>query len=104
MNENFRNGFEKVANAGVLVTLALLGGLGALSGHESHVGKKIIHARQGKDYNPESFIDKNPKMTGALSLGLLPLFSAVAHQRELDRENKKVRDVQKEHPFVTMGM
>jgi hypothetical protein len=104
MNENFRDGFEKVANLETIGLLAALGGLGALGGHEMHVAKKIIHARQGKDYKPETFVDEHPLLTGAASLGLVPAFSAMMHQRELDRDNKKVRDAQKEHPFVTMGM
>ena len=104
--KDFWNGFEKRAVDGdkVLAGLAILGGLGALTGHLSHVGKKVMHAREGKEYHPESFIEKNPKATGAATLGYAPAMSAFMTQRELDRENPKVRKVQKEHPLATFGM
>ncbi len=109
MHQSFRNGFEKVALSGGEVAaglgvLGLLGGMGALIGHESVVGKKLIHARQGSDYKPESFIDRHPYLTGAASLGLAPAFSTLATQAELDRENPRVRAVLKEHPIMGSAM
>lgn len=103
----FIDGFEKTALSIRAKELALLGGaaatiggLGALQGHQIHVLKKLIHARQGKEYKPKSFIDKHPKLTGAATLGIAPAVSASLHQMRLDRENKKVRKVHSEHPVV----
>jgi hypothetical protein len=103
----FKNGFEKIALSDTARKAlavggigAYVGGVGALSGHVSHVHKKIIHARAGKEYKEKSFIDKHPKLTGALSLGLAPAASAALHQKELDLKNSKVRKVLKDHPFV----
>ena len=83
---------------------AILGGLGALTGHDAHVAKKILHARHGKDYKEKTFVDRHPKMTGALSLGLLPAISAATHahklQREADSKNPKVQKVIQEHPVT----
>jgi len=107
--KQFWSGFEKRAADGekVLAGLAVLGGLGglgALGGHMAHVSKKVMHAREGKDYHPKSFIERHPKATGAATLGYAPAISAFSTQRELDRENPKVRKVQKEHPLATFGM
>lgn len=106
MHQSFRNGFEKSAaidGTDILAAgglLAGLAGLGAMVGHEAHVGKKIVNARQGKEYKPESFIERNPKLTGALSLGLAPAISLAVTQADIDRENPMVRRVVKEHPLV----
>jgi hypothetical protein len=100
----FIDGFEKTALAArkrdVALTAAALAGFGALAGHSAHAAKKLIHARQGKDYTPKSFIDRHPHLTGALSLGYAPAISAAAHQQELDDANPKVRKVRKEHPLM----
>jgi hypothetical protein len=108
MNENFWNGFEKQASKAEAAALAAaaaayFGGTGALIGHASHVGKKMDYARHGKDYKEKSFIDKHPKLTGALSLGLAPALSHGAHRKKLDLDNPKVRKVMAEHPFITHG-
>lgn len=107
--KDFWTGFEKQAISREALAVgggmaAYLGGLGALVGHGSHVQKKLMHARQGKEYKPSSFIDKHPKTTGALSLGLAPAISANLHQRKLDRDNPKVREVMNKHPFMTSQM
>jgi hypothetical protein len=92
-----QHGKKYLAGAGLA---ALIGGEGAMIGHQAHIGKKLIHARQGKDYKEKSFIDKHPKTTGALTLGLAPAISLGAHQMRLDRENPKVRKVYSEHPLM----
>ena len=103
----FTKGFNKIASEKAKAIAAAAGllaggmGVGALTGHQMHVHKKIMNARAGKDYKEKSFIDKHPKTTGALSLGLAPSLSAAVHQRELDMANPKVRKVMKDHPFVT---
>lgn len=106
MHQSFRNGFEKTAIDGASVlaglgVLGALGGLGALAGAGLTGQKKVIHARQGKDYTPESFIERHPVATGALSLGMAPALSQAYSQMELDRENPKVRQAFKEHPLAT---
>jgi hypothetical protein len=112
LNESYEAGFTsalkdhqiKVASdeaAAIVTGLAMIGG--ALSGHASHVQKKLEHARHGKEYRPGSFIEKHPKTIGALSLGLAPAYSALSTRRELDRENPKVRKVMKDHPVMTFG-
>lgn len=105
MTKHFWIGFEKQAQEGALLAAHAAGiaGLGALSGHISHVRKKVIHAREGKKYEEKSFIDKHPKLTGALSLGLAPAISTEMHQRKLDRNNPHVRKVMDEHPFAAAG-
>jgi hypothetical protein len=110
-SEQFWVGFEKKAldarTANLLTAgagLATLLGTGALSGHAMHVQKKMQHARAGQDYEPKSFIEKHPKLTGAASLGLAPAFSAMYSQKKLDRDNPKTRKVMDEHPFMTAGL
>ena len=106
MHQSFRNGFEKKADgihpvlAGLGI-LGLLGGVGALAGASLTGQKKVIHARQGKDYTPESFIENHPVAAGAMSLGMAPALSQAYSQQELDRENPKVRQAFKEHPLST---
>ena len=109
VSDSFWVGFEKRALDGeaVLAGLAMLdsaAGFGALAGHGTHVQKKLMHAREGKDYKPKSFIDNNPKLTGAASLGLAPAYSALFAQKKLDRDNPKTRKVMDEHPFMTAGL
>lgn len=105
----FSKGFHKTADLSAHAALPIaaavgaLAGLGALAGHQTHVLKKVMYARQGEDYKPESFIDKHPKTTGALSLGWAPMISAGAHQKNLDKKNKKVQQVLDEHA-VTAGL
>jgi hypothetical protein len=73
---------------------------GAASGHLSHVGGKIDKARQGKDHEAKTFIEKHPKLTGAASLGLAPALSRLSTRAEDDDDNEKVRQVRKDHPVA----
>lgn len=98
-------GFEKKAMKADSILAGLgvgagLAGLGALSGHISHVGDKLDAARRGKDHKEETFIQKHPKLTGAMSLGLAPALSSVYTKKERDAESEKARGVMKAHPVV----
>lgn len=103
----FTVGFEKTAKIntnGLPAGVAAGAALGALVGHAAHVQKKLMHARQGKDYKEKTFIDKHPYLTGAATFGLAPAVSTQLKQRELDRDNAKVRSVMKAHPLMTSEM
>lgn len=101
----FWTGFEKQADkrqaiAGTAGLIAGLLGAGALVGHLNNVSDKVDAARRGMDHKEKSFIQKNPKLTGALSLGLAPAISSAVTRRERDLDSGKVRDVLKKHPFA----
>ena len=94
---------QKTANPELLAALGLGGlaaGLGATSGYLADVKNKVVAARQGENYKPESFIQRHPMLTGALSLGIAPAMSAQTYQQELDADNSKVRRVMKDHPII----
>jgi hypothetical protein len=103
---SFYEGFEKQAASGGLLAAGLgagiagIAGLGALDGHVSDVGLKVDAARRGIKDKRETYIQKNPKLTGALSLGFAPLFSQLSTMKERDMDQKAVREVYKQHPLV----
>ena len=104
MNENFRNGFEKTANEALIAVLAglgIVGGLGAATGHLADVSKKIDAAKHGVEVDRESWIQQNPMMSGALSLGLAPVLSEAFARKKNNRHNSRVRGVLDKHPYAS---
>lgn len=111
MNEYFKIGFEKVAGkeevfAG-LAALGLLGAMGAGFGHLSHVQDKLDAAKHGDNdtyKGEEGFIERNPRLSGALSLGLAPAISAGIKRQVRNMGNPDTLGVIKKHPIVTRMM
>jgi hypothetical protein len=102
----FWAGFEKQAQATDEGMARAIGGLasliggGALVGHSVHVSKKMDSARHGKKYEAKSFIERHPKLTGALTGGAAPLLSGAVSKYKNDKDNEGVKQVTKEHPLV----
>ena len=106
MENNFQEGFEKVAVpasaliAGVGLT-GILAALGAASGHLSHVERLTEAAKHGKKPDANSWIAKNPKFSGALSLGVAPGLSAYNEKVKLIRDNSTTRRIVDEYPVAS---
>lgn len=76
-----------------------LGGIGAGIGHLAESSRKLDAARRGIEDNPETIIQKYPKLTGAASLGLLPVASGEYTRVERDEASPKVRELLKQRPI-----